>query len=52
MQELEKMRMLVARAGGRINQRKQSDRNPDAESASSYLVGSDQKLEALLDMDP
>lgn len=52
MQELEKMRMLVARAGGRIDQRKQSDRNPDAESTSSYLVGSDQKLEALLDMDP
>lgn len=52
MQEIEKMRMLVARAAGRISQRKQSDMNPDAESTSSYPVGSDQKLDALLDMDP
>lgn len=51
MQEIEKMRMLVARAAGRISQRKQSDMNPDAES-TSYPVGSDQKLDALLDMDP
>ena len=51
MQEIEKMRMLVARAGGRISQRKQSDRNPDAESTSTYPVGSEQKLDALLDME-
>lgn len=52
MQEIEKMRMLVARAAGRISQRKQSDRSPDVEGTSSYPVGSDQKLDALLDMDP
>lgn len=44
------MRMLVARVGGRIGQRKQSGNQSEAENIS-YPVGSDQKLAALLDMD-
>ncbi|KAA8651826.1 kinetochore subunit FTA4 family protein [Aspergillus tanneri] len=47
MQELEKMRMLVARVGGRINQ---SQRASSHESNASYPLGADQKLEALFDM--
>lgn len=50
VQELEKMRMLVARVGGRIGQKKRPRGNSEAENAS-YPTGSDQKLEALLDMD-
>ncbi|KAJ5091563.1 hypothetical protein NUU61_006433 [Penicillium alfredii] len=46
VQELEKMRMLVARVGGRIAQQKTSV----AESHNYPLPESDQKLEALLDM--
>ncbi|KAF7597631.1 hypothetical protein BBP40_000109 [Aspergillus hancockii] len=47
MQELEKMRMLVARVGGRMQHRK---RDGDSQKEVSYPLGSDQKLEALLDM--
>ena len=50
VQELEKMRMLVARVGGRIGQKKRPRGNSEAGNAS-YPTGSDQKLEALLDMD-
>ena len=49
-QELEKMRMLVARVGGRIGQKKQSGNQSEAE-IPSYPVWSDQKLAALFDMD-
>ncbi|KAL4915560.1 kinetochore Sim4 complex subunit Fta4 [Aspergillus aurantiobrunneus] len=47
VRELEKMRMLVARVSGRIAQR-QTD-NDDGGDAS-YVLGSEQKLAALLDM--
>ncbi|RAL11098.1 kinetochore subunit FTA4 family protein [Aspergillus homomorphus CBS 101889] len=49
VQELEKMRMLVARVGGRIEQGKKK-LNTDGQRASSYSLGGDEKLEALLDM--
>lgn len=49
-QELEKMRMLVARVGGRIGQKKQSGNQSEAEFPS-YPVWPDQKLAALFDMD-
>ncbi|KKK12690.1 kinetochore protein [Aspergillus ochraceoroseus] len=48
VQELEKMRMLVARVSGRMAQ-KQSKGNTDASDAS-YPLGPDQKLAALLDL--
>lgn len=45
--ELEKMRMLVARVGGRIAQQKSGNNIPDDQE---YLLpGSKRKLEALLD---
>ncbi|PWY77467.1 kinetochore protein Fta4 [Aspergillus heteromorphus CBS 117.55] len=46
-QELEKMRMLVARVGGRIEQGKKKTHGQEVDTA--YL-GCDQKLDALLDM--
>ncbi|KAB8232657.1 hypothetical protein ETB97_009306 [Aspergillus alliaceus] len=49
MQELEKMRMLVARVGGRIQQSKKQH-GGSQEDPASYPLGSGQKLEALLDM--
>lgn len=48
-QELEKMRMLVARVGGRIGQKKRK-RDDGKESNTAYSLGSEQRLEALLDM--
>ena len=48
VEELDRMRKLVARVGARINQGK-SKRN-DHESDNSYSLGSEQKLEVLLDM--
>ncbi|CAG7946789.1 unnamed protein product [Penicillium nalgiovense] len=48
VKELEKMRMLVARVGGRIAQQKKSSGVPETYDYS--LPGSDQRLEALLDM--
>ncbi|GAB1201872.1 hypothetical protein APSETT445_000464 [Aspergillus pseudonomiae] len=48
VQELEKMRMLVARVGGRIQHSKK--RGNSQEDPTSYQLDSDQKLEALLDM--
>ncbi|KAF9883732.1 hypothetical protein FE257_003024 [Aspergillus nanangensis] len=48
VQELEKMRSLVARVGGRINQ---GQRNSEShEDSPSYPLRPDQKLEALFDM--
>ncbi|EAW07545.1 kinetochore subunit FTA4 family protein [Aspergillus clavatus NRRL 1] len=47
VQELEKMRMLVARVGGRIGQSKGSQ---NTEGTPPYALGSDEKLAALLDM--
>lgn len=47
-QELDKMRMLVARVGGRISQGKR--KREDNESNTKYSLGSKNKLEALLDM--
>lgn len=47
-EELDRMRKLVARVGARINQGKR--KRDDYESNSSYSLGSEQKLEALLDM--
>jgi predicted nuclease with TOPRIM domain len=49
IQELEKMRMLVARVGGRIAQQKRS--NNLKESREYLLPGSDRRLEPLLDME-
>ncbi|KAG2415259.1 hypothetical protein HFD88_006450 [Aspergillus terreus] len=49
VQELEKMRMLVARVGGRIHQRKR-DHDSHEDQPSYPLPGSDEKLEALFDM--
>jgi len=48
VRELEKMRMLVARVSGRIAQR-QTDN--DGGGDASYVLGPEQKLAALLDMD-
>jgi uncharacterized protein YlxW (UPF0749 family) len=48
VQELEKMRMLVARVGGRIAQQKTS--SGGLETREYSLPGSDQRLEALLNM--
>ncbi|GMF69667.1 unnamed protein product [Aspergillus oryzae] len=48
VQELEKMRMLVARVGGRIQHSKK--RFDSQEDPASYQLDSDRKLEALLDM--
>jgi hypothetical protein len=47
VQELEKMRMLVARVGGRIEQSKES-KNSDRDAP--YTLGADEKLAALLDL--
>lgn len=48
VQELDKMRMLVARLGGRIAQQKKSS---DSQGSHDYTFpGSDRKLDALLDM--
>jgi hypothetical protein len=47
-QELERMRRLVARVGARVSQGKR--KRDDYESNASYSLGSEQKLEALLDM--
>lgn len=49
IQELEKMRMLVARVGGRIAQQKK-DIDPH-ENLEHLLPGSKRKLDALLDLD-
>ncbi|KAL5002524.1 kinetochore Sim4 complex subunit Fta4 [Aspergillus recurvatus] len=49
VRELEKMRMLVARVSGRIAQSQAA--NNDGGSDASYVLGSEQKLAALLDMD-
>ncbi|KAJ5351450.1 hypothetical protein N7452_000424 [Penicillium brevicompactum] len=48
VQELEKMRMLVARVGGRIAQQKRNSSVP--ENTSYSLPGSGQRLEELMDM--
>ena len=48
IQELEKMRMLVARVGGRIAQQKRTSGVPENQNHS--LPDSDQKLDALFDM--
>jgi hypothetical protein len=44
---MEKMRMLVARVSGRIAQ---SQANNKVGNDASYMLGSEQKLAALLDM--
>jgi hypothetical protein len=49
VQELEKMRMLVARVSGRIAQ-SQAANNDDRDEVS-YVLDTEQKLAALLDMD-
>ncbi|KAI9038802.1 kinetochore subunit FTA4 family protein [Aspergillus affinis] len=48
MKELEKMRMLVARVGGRIHQTERPGN--DQENTATYSLGSDQKIAALFDM--
>ncbi|KAI9923810.1 hypothetical protein ASPWEDRAFT_40391 [Aspergillus wentii DTO 134E9] len=48
VQELDKMRMLVARVGGRIGQKKRTSDGQEKEA--SYELGSDNKLAELLDM--
>ena len=48
VQELEKMRMLAARVGGRMEQNKTMSFNQKAQDGP--LVDSDQKLAALMDM--
>ncbi|KAL4934599.1 kinetochore subunit FTA4 family protein [Aspergillus undulatus] len=48
VQELEKMRMLVARVSGRMAQSR-ADKNTEGADVS-YMLGSEQKLAALLDM--
>ncbi|CAG8292097.1 unnamed protein product [Penicillium salamii] len=48
VQELERMRMLVARVGGRIAQQKRSSGLP--ENAGYSLPGFDRRLEELMDM--
>lgn len=47
-QELERMRRLVARVGARVSQGKR--KRDDYESNAPYSLGTEQKLEALLDM--
>ncbi|RDW76702.1 kinetochore subunit FTA4 family protein [Aspergillus mulundensis] len=47
--EIEKMRMLVARVSGRIAQSQAA--NNDGGNEASYVLDSEQKLEALLEMD-
>ncbi|KAL4986199.1 kinetochore Sim4 complex subunit Fta4 [Aspergillus falconensis] len=49
VRELEKMRMLVARVSGRIAQSQAASN--DGGSDASYVLASEQKLAALLDMD-
>lgn len=48
VRELEKMRMLVARVSGRIAQ---TQTDHDGGGDASYVLGSEQKLAALLGMD-
>jgi len=48
IQELERMRMLVARVGGRVAQQKKGSGVP--ENTSYSLPGSGQRLEELMDM--
>lgn len=48
MQELEKMRMLTARVGGRIHSRPRPDSSQ--ERTATYSLGSNQKIEDLFDM--
>ncbi|PLB43571.1 putative kinetochore protein fta4 [Aspergillus steynii IBT 23096] len=48
MQELEKMRMLTARVGGRIHQSQRPDSSQ--ERTATYSLGSDEKIAALFDM--
>ncbi|KAL2871762.1 kinetochore subunit FTA4 family protein [Aspergillus lucknowensis] len=48
VRELEKMRMLVARVSGRMEQ---NQKDGNGGSDASYTLGSDQKIAALLDMD-
>lgn len=43
--------MLVARVGGRIGQKKRTSDYASQTENVSYPTGSDQKLEALLDLD-
>ncbi|KAL4895923.1 kinetochore Sim4 complex subunit Fta4 [Aspergillus ambiguus] len=50
VQELEKMRMLVARVGGRIHQSNKRKRDSHADQPSYPLPGSDEQLETLFDM--
>lgn len=47
VQELDKMRMLVARVGGRVEQGK---KKLGAQEQDKPYLGCDQKLDALLDM--
>lgn len=51
VQELEKMRMLAARVGGRLSQQKHKMRPDNASNADYLLPGSTARLEALLDTD-
>jgi hypothetical protein len=48
VRELEKMRMLVARVSGRIAHSQKGD---NGEGEASIVLGSDQKLAALLETD-
>lgn len=48
VQELERMRMLVARVGGRIAQQKKNSGVPETQNYS--LPGSDRRLQALFNM--
>ncbi|CAI7674033.1 unnamed protein product [Penicillium manginii] len=48
VQELEKMRMLMARVGGRIAQQKNRGHILENEEGEYFFPGSDQRLEALL----
>ncbi|KAJ5682451.1 Kinetochore Sim4 complex subunit Fta4 [Penicillium macrosclerotiorum] len=53
VQEVEKMRMLTARLGGRIAQRGKAGIRSNREDGQQYLPpGSDQRLALLLDSDP
>ncbi|KAE8148941.1 kinetochore complex Fta4 of Sim4 subunit, or CENP-50-domain-containing protein [Aspergillus avenaceus] len=47
VQELEKMRMLVARVGGRVQNRKRD--GDSSMDVGSFPLGTNQKLDALLD---
>ncbi|KAF7713596.1 Uncharacterized protein PECH_002535 [Penicillium ucsense] len=51
IQELERMRMLAARVGGRISQQKQKIRLDDGERSDYLLPGSSSRLDSLLDME-